>query len=186
MVTSLHVRGRSTPHPPFTAIPATARRSHSRAPTRSYSLSSATGALFSLHRSRQGLIGAPEPELKPAMEREHCDALDSLNPYETGNYHITTTSEIEWCVPVRGCNEAIRSSWIVYRWSVGTMRYSMGCPGAWHRHARDRKCERATGGLWLIRSEGWRSSRNSMPTTVRSTHTRAATHNTNPLERPPV
>ena len=42
------------------------------------------------------------------MVREHCDSTDSMQPFTTANYAITTTSEIEWWFvfdPLRGVDE---------------------------------------------------------------------------------
>ena len=41
-------------------------------------------------------VGYPQPNLRPAMEREHVRMLDSDIEFTTSNYEITTTSAIEW------------------------------------------------------------------------------------------
>ena len=41
-------------------------------------------------------VGNPNPNLDVAMEREHCSSADSKLHFVTDNYHIDTTSTIEW------------------------------------------------------------------------------------------
>ena len=41
-------------------------------------------------------VGYPQPNLRPAMEREHVRMLDSDIEFTTSNYEITTPSKIEW------------------------------------------------------------------------------------------
>ena len=44
----------------------------------------------------EAIVGAPDPKVIVAMEREHCDAQDSELPFSTDNYLVRTTSRIEW------------------------------------------------------------------------------------------
>jgi hypothetical protein len=44
------------------------------------------------------LIGLPTPNLRIAMETEHCASADSRDEFTTSNYGITTTPEVEWHV----------------------------------------------------------------------------------------
>ena len=41
-------------------------------------------------------IGSPNPKIFEAMEREHTKSDDSMDEFTTGNYRVTTTSEMEW------------------------------------------------------------------------------------------
>jgi len=52
--------------------------------------------LKDFHNGLDELIGSPDPNLLEAMANEHCACADSKVNYTTGNYGITTTSEIEW------------------------------------------------------------------------------------------
>ena len=44
----------------------------------------------------EGKIGAPDPKVQMAMEREHTQSKDSQAEFVTGNYGVTTTSDTEW------------------------------------------------------------------------------------------
>lgn len=44
----------------------------------------------------KGRIGSPDPNVFEAVQREHCSQPDSKVEFTTGNYSVTTTSEIEW------------------------------------------------------------------------------------------
>ena len=44
----------------------------------------------------ESLIGLPTPNLRMAMEAEHCASADSQDEFTTSNYGITTTPEVEW------------------------------------------------------------------------------------------
>eukprot|EP00962_Isochrysis_galbana_P028794 scaffold9130_cov124-Isochrysis_galbana.AAC.1 len=50
--------------------------------------------------SLEGLVGAPAPKVREAMQAEHTDRVDSYAPFVTGNYGIQTTSKQEWCFVV--------------------------------------------------------------------------------------
>ena len=54
------------------------------------------GGLDTFYEGLEGRIGAPNPNLREAMEREHCHSTDSQAPFKTPNYGVSTTSEIEW------------------------------------------------------------------------------------------
>ena len=41
-------------------------------------------------------IGAPDPNVRSAMEREHTTAADSRDEFTSSNYGVTTTPEQEW------------------------------------------------------------------------------------------
>eukprot|EP00457_Paulinella_chromatophora_P000677 gb/GEZN01000677.1/.p1 GENE.gb/GEZN01000677.1/~~gb/GEZN01000677.1/.p1 ORF type:complete len:1038 (-),score=126.73 gb/GEZN01000677.1/:748-3453(-) len=43
-----------------------------------------------------GLIGSPDPNLLVAMEREHCESVDSKTLFSNMNYCVDTNSRIEW------------------------------------------------------------------------------------------
>ena len=55
----------------------------------------------------EGLVGMPHPKFFQAMEREHCVMNDSRKPFKTPNYHIETTSEIEWFFVVEPTDEKL-------------------------------------------------------------------------------
>ena len=44
----------------------------------------------------ESLIGLPTPNLRIAMEAEHCASADSQYKFTANNYGITTTPEVEW------------------------------------------------------------------------------------------
>ena len=44
----------------------------------------------------EGKIGAPDPKVQEAMEREHTASEDSHDEFHTGNYRVTTTPKVEW------------------------------------------------------------------------------------------
>ena len=44
----------------------------------------------------ESLIGLPTPNLRMAMEAEHCASADSQDEFTTSNYGIMTTPEVEW------------------------------------------------------------------------------------------
>eukprot|EP00962_Isochrysis_galbana_P010777 scaffold2996_cov132-Isochrysis_galbana.AAC.1 len=48
----------------------------------------------------EGLVGAPAPKVREAMQDEHTNRVDSDTPFVTGNYGIDTTSKQEWCFVV--------------------------------------------------------------------------------------
>eukprot|EP00808_Paulinella_micropora_P005493 g9109.t1 len=56
----------------------------------------AMGGMKYFNDGLSGVIGAPDPELLLAMEREHCEAADSNSKFSNMNYCINTTSKIEW------------------------------------------------------------------------------------------
>ena len=55
-----------------------------------------TPFLLPLPSQLEGKIGAPDPKVQEAMEREHTASKDSQAEFTTDNYGITTTSETEW------------------------------------------------------------------------------------------
>ena len=60
------------------------------------------GDLDTFYRGLEGQVGAPDPRLQAAMEREHCDSRDSKEAFETTNYCVRTTSFIEYHFVVKG------------------------------------------------------------------------------------
>ena len=44
----------------------------------------------------EGQVGAPDPKVYSAMEAEHTKKADAKLKFVTGNYGVTTSSEIEW------------------------------------------------------------------------------------------
>eukprot|EP00966_Prymnesium_polylepis_P239099 5530144-Prymnesium_polylepis.1 len=54
------------------------------------------GGLDTFYEGLEGRIGAPNPNLQEAMEREHILSKDSQAPFKTPNYGVSTTSEVEW------------------------------------------------------------------------------------------
>ena len=44
----------------------------------------------------EGRVGLPSPNLRAAMQTEHCAAADSQDEFTTTNYGVTTTPEVEW------------------------------------------------------------------------------------------
>ena len=55
------------------------------------------GELESFFNGLEELIGLPASGfLKKVMRDEHCERDDSDEPFETANYHLKTTSRIEW------------------------------------------------------------------------------------------
>ena len=59
------------------------------------------GGLNTFFGGLESLIGAPNPSITEAMRREHCEAPDSRLIFTTGNYKLSTTSEVEWLFVVR-------------------------------------------------------------------------------------
>ena len=48
----------------------------------------------------EGVVGAPDPNLREAMENEHTQGHESTKEFTTGNYGVTTTSAKEWAFVV--------------------------------------------------------------------------------------
>ena len=44
----------------------------------------------------KGIIGTPDPRVLSGVEDEHCSKADSLTPFTTSNYSVTTTSQLEF------------------------------------------------------------------------------------------
>ena len=75
------------------------------------------GGLDSFFQGLEGRIGPPDPNLREAMEAEHCKRRDSRELFVTANYGISTTSELEyWYVvdPTRG--ETVLNGLGLERW----------------------------------------------------------------------
>lgn len=53
--------------------------------------------LKSFFSGLEAVVGAPTPQVYMGMKRDHCDCEDSVIPFDTPNYKMTTTSRIEWC-----------------------------------------------------------------------------------------
>lgn len=54
------------------------------------------GGLPSFFNGLEARIGSPDPKVLKDMMAEHCSKPDSQVEFITGNYSITTTSEVEW------------------------------------------------------------------------------------------
>ena len=50
----------------------------------------------------EGIVGSPNPKIKEGMEHEHTrgPSTESKDWFTTGNYSVTTTSEVEWAFVV--------------------------------------------------------------------------------------
>ena len=46
--------------------------------------------------SLERLLGPPSPNLLEAMRRDHCASADSFIYFQSPNYDVSTTSQIEW------------------------------------------------------------------------------------------
>ena len=60
------------------------------------------------------VVGSPNPNVTTAMRREHCNELDSREPFTTPNYKMTTTARIEWWFvedPENGLKENRLDKW---------------------------------------------------------------------------
>ena len=44
----------------------------------------------------EAVVGAPSPKVLEGMKADHCTSADSIFPFDTPNYKMTTTSRIEW------------------------------------------------------------------------------------------
>ena len=53
-------------------------------------------AVAAFHGGLEAAIGPPDPNVRDAMEREHTASPDSLEPFTTANYLVTTTPADEW------------------------------------------------------------------------------------------
>ena len=72
------------------------------------------GSLDTFFSGLEGLLGAPSPDLRKAMSREHCQSLDSQMNFVTPFYAITTCSETEWWYvadPMHGLDELQLAAW---------------------------------------------------------------------------
>ena len=72
------------------------------------------GSLDTFFSGLEGLIGAPSPDLRKAMSREHCHSLDSQTKFITPFYVITTSSETEWWYvadPENGLEQLQLTAW---------------------------------------------------------------------------
>ena len=56
----------------------------------------AYGGMDTFFGGLEKLLGPPSPQLEQAMKREHCASADSKEFFTSGNYGVTTTSQIEW------------------------------------------------------------------------------------------
>ena len=54
------------------------------------------GGLDTFFGGLEGQVGAPDPKVYAAMEAEHTKKADAKLKFVTGNYGVTTSSEIEW------------------------------------------------------------------------------------------
>ena len=72
------------------------------------------GGLATYYGGLDGLIGAPQPNLRDAMNREHTKAADSQALFEAANYGTQTTPEIEYhfvLCPERGLGVLKLGNW---------------------------------------------------------------------------
>ena len=58
------------------------------------------GDLSTFFGGLEAKIGPPDPLVFDAMQREHMEAADSVEPFTTFNYGVTTTPRTEWCFVV--------------------------------------------------------------------------------------
>ena len=58
------------------------------------------GAISTFYSGLEGIVGAPNPKVREAMEREHNDCGDSKEEFTSPNYNVTTSSSIEWAFVV--------------------------------------------------------------------------------------
>ena len=59
-------------------------------------------------------VGTPRPDVQAAMQREHCNETDSVEPFTASNYGITTTSRTEWWFafnPKEGLKKLALATW---------------------------------------------------------------------------
>ena len=64
----------------------------------------------------EAVVGAPNPNVLSGMRREHCNEVDSIEPFITPNYKMQTTTRIEWWFvedPKAGLSELKLESWPV-------------------------------------------------------------------------
>ena len=54
------------------------------------------GGLEGFYGGLEALVGAPDPQVRQAMERDHCELDDASEPFEMPNRKAITTSVIEW------------------------------------------------------------------------------------------
>lgn len=54
------------------------------------------GGVDTFFAGLEGRLGPPNPNLRVTMKREHCSMADALDLFTTPNYHVTTTSQVEW------------------------------------------------------------------------------------------
>jgi len=54
-------------------------------------------------------VGPPDPSVRQAMLREHCNAADSREYFTTSNYGIETTPKIEWHFVTDGTSGALET-----------------------------------------------------------------------------
>lgn len=65
------------------------------------------GGLDTFFGGLEGQVGAPDPQVFDAMEAEHTRKSDSRLKFVTGNYGITTSSEIEWAYVLEPTKERL-------------------------------------------------------------------------------
>ena len=54
------------------------------------------GDLSTFYGGLVAKIGPPNPKVRKAMAAEHTESDDSVDPFSTANYAVTTTAETEW------------------------------------------------------------------------------------------
>jgi hypothetical protein len=70
--------------------------------------------LKTFYSGLEAVVGAPSPQVLTGMQREHCNAEDSVIPFTTPNYRMSTTSRIEWWFvydPTTGRKEMRLDEW---------------------------------------------------------------------------
>ena len=60
------------------------------------------GTIEEFYKGVTGITGEPHPDLKEGVCKEHCDMLDSLEVYTSGNYGISTVPKTEYEIVVGG------------------------------------------------------------------------------------
>lgn len=72
------------------------------------------GSISDFSKGLESMVGSPHVRVHEAMIKEHCDSADSQIEWETANYGILTTSQIEWqfaACPDDGPGQLGRTAW---------------------------------------------------------------------------
>ncbi len=80
------------------------------------------GPVDDFHRPLEDILGTPKKLLYEAMEKEHCESVDSEITFLASNYGINSTSKIEWNFVIdpsqRGLDKLNLTEWPSERSSV--------------------------------------------------------------------